>query len=154
LRFIEDVGLDAAFDLIEIIEGAVPAGGPRKRGPAFTAEQNVELLRRLASGRSLRKLADELAYQYPPLPGQNAPAYPPTHGAVRDRRDDLWRAIAAELHGAPGLKPTVVRTKPGAELLGADQNEWHNVCRIPRLNFTVSKNFNPFTSVAPGMPLG
>jgi hypothetical protein len=99
LKFIEDVGIQEAFDLLELIELSVPAGGPRQRGPAFTVEQNVELLRKLASGKSLRKLANELSYQYPPLPGQNAPAYPPTHGAVRDRRDDIWRHIAAELDG-------------------------------------------------------
>ena len=112
LRFIEHVGIDAAFDLLEIIENAVPAGAPRQRGPAFTAEQNVELLRKLASGVSLRKMAEQLAHQYPPLPGQNAPAYPPTHGAIRDRRDDIWKAVAEELDALMPRKAAPKRVYP------------------------------------------
>ena len=88
LRFIEHVGLDAAFALIDLIETVVPYGGPRRFGIAFTPEQNIEFLRKLASGTSLRDMAASLG-------SGNTPA--PTHGAVRDRRDDLWKHIAAEL---------------------------------------------------------
>ena len=90
LRFIEHVGIENAFDLIDLIETIVPAGGPRRFGIAYTPEANVEFLRKLASGTSLRDMAASLG-------GGNSPA--PTHGAVRDRRDDLWKHIAAQLDG-------------------------------------------------------
>ena len=83
LHFIKYVGLDAAFDLVELIELSVPAGGPRKCGEAFTAEQNVDLIRRIADGASLRGLANQLGVK--------------NFTVIRDRRDALWQAVADEL---------------------------------------------------------